>query len=380
MSAAQTFRNTLVVMVTIGAAYMLYLSSQILVVLFIAIVAASAVRPLVIRLRKRGVSEGLSILLVYGLVALAIFVLCFVVLPPAARQFSGYLGNQQGFADRIIAAQTWIQQAILDRTGTQVTLLDPETIRTTMTQIMSQVMAAIPALASGFGGLLGDFVLVFVLGVYWLTARDETVKFVLQLLPLGRRAVAEEIIRESETSMGTYVRGLGLVCTFVGVANFIILSLLGVPNAVTLAFILGLTTGLPIIGGYIGAATATLLALLSSPLYAVFALGSFLLVQQVENHYLTPRVMSHSVGLDPLLVIVLLFTGFALGGVIGALIALPISSVLAILLRHLVIQPRKDETTSRPVDGGILLSGNPQSAAATSGIILTASAHDVSGS
>src|SRR5205823_9516283 len=115
------------------------------------------------------------------------------------------------------------------------------------------------------------------------------------LFPMGRRAEIATIFREIEQSMGAYVRGIALVATFVGVANFIILSLLGVPNAVTLGFIVGITTALPIIVGYIGAVTATLLALLSGPdgpKYALFAFASFVAVQQIENHYLTPLVMS----------------------------------------------------------------------------------------
>jgi predicted PurR-regulated permease PerM len=180
-------------------------------------------------------------------------------------------------------------------------------------------------------------------------------KLPVQLFSIGRRGEIGAIVREIESSLGAYVRGIVLVCTFVGMANFLILSLFGVRNAVTLGFIVGITTALPIIGGYIGAATAVLLALLSSPVNALIALGSFVLVQQVENHYLTPRIMSRSVGLNPILIIVVLFIGFAVGGVVGAMLSVPIAGTIAVLLRHLVIEPRKDVTKPQIVDGGILL-------------------------
>jgi predicted PurR-regulated permease PerM len=112
---------------------------------------------------------------------------------------------------------------------------------------------------------------------------------------------------------------------------------------------------LPIIGGYIGAGLSTLLALLISPISAVIALGSFIGVQQIETHFQTPRVMSRSVGLNPILIIVVLFIGFALGGVIGALIAVPIAGTVAVLMRHLVIEPRQAESIPQVVEGGILL-------------------------
>jgi predicted PurR-regulated permease PerM len=363
MTAQQTFRNTAVVILTLVTAYALYASIRILIVLLLAIIVASAARPAVLWLHKRGLSEGLAILLVYGLLGLAFFILGVVVLPPAVNQFTGYLENDQNLANRLIAVQQNLQDFILQRTGTYVTLLDPEGIRTTVSEVVRDFKTAVPAIAGEFGGLLGDFVLVVVMGVYWLTSRDQAVNFVLQLFPMGQRAGVGQIVEEIEGSMSAYVRGLVLVCCFVGFANFALLTMIPViipgvgpiPNAVTLAFIIGITTALPIIGGYIGAGVAVLLALLSSPIHGLITFGSFVAVQQVENHYLTPRMMSRSVGLNPILIIVFLFIGFAVGGVVGALISVPIAGMITILLRHLVIEPRKEGAAPQHVDGGILL-------------------------
>jgi predicted PurR-regulated permease PerM len=213
-----------------------------------------------------------------------------------------------------------------------------------------------PHFLGEIGALLGDFILVVVVGVYWLTARDEAVSFSTSLFSLGQRAMITTIITEIETSLGNYVRGVALVSSFVGIANFIILTIFRVPNAVTLAFLIGVTTAIPIVGGFIGAAGAVLLALLSSPQHAILTFISFAGVQQIETHYLTPRTMAKSVGLNPILIIVVLFVGFALGGVIGGLIAVPVAGTLYILLRYLVIEPRKDEAAPQHVNGGILIA------------------------
>ena len=358
MTTQQTFRNTIVVLLTLAFAYMLIVSARILIVLLIAIIVSSAIRPAVQRLKRWHLSEGLAILLAYSVIAVTIFTLSVVVLPPAVNQLSSYLNNEQGLANRIIITQNWIEQQVESVTGKDITLADPSDIRTTVSQAVDEVVKAFPALAGEFGGVFGDFILMVVMGVYWLTSRDQAVDYLAQLFALGRRAEVREIIVEIETSMGAYVRGIILVVCFVGAANFALLSLLGVPNAVTLGFIVGITTALPLIGGYIGAITAVLLALLSSPIHAVFALLSFVLVQQVETHYLTPRVMSRSVGLNPILIIVFIFVGFAVGGVTGALIAVPIAGSLAVLLRHLVIEPRKEGSEPQYVDGGVLLASN----------------------
>ncbi len=356
MSAYQTFRNTVVVVLTLAGIYVAYLSSHILIVLLIAIITASALRPAVVRLNKWHAPMGLAILLAYLGLGLGIFGLAVVVVPPVTSQLAQYMNNDQSLANQIISAQSWVEQTIQSYTGNPIKFFDPADIRKTVSMTIEQVIVAFPAIAGTFGVLAGDLVLVIVIGVYWLTKRDRTIDFVLQLIPLGQRASAGEIVREIEHAMGSYLRGIVLVACFVGTANFLILSLLRVPNAVTLGFIVGVTTVVPIVGGYIGAGTATFLALLSSPLNALFALATFVGVQQIENHYLTPRVLSRSVGLNPILIIVFLFVGFALGGVVGAVLAIPIAGAAATLLRYMVIVPRLEENTPQVIDGGILIA------------------------
>lgn len=358
MSTGQTFRNTLVVLLTLVAAYVVYMSMPILVVLLIAIIVASAVRPLVLWLQKRGFSQGLSIVTVYALLAITIFTLLVLVLPPAADRLAFYLENENGLAARLINVQEWLQRNIQERFGIEVGQIDPEAIRTTVVQQTANLREQMPVLAGQFGGLIGNFVLVFIMGVYWLTSRDQAVEFVTHLFPIGRRAMVIEIIREIETSLGNYVRGVVSVGLFVGFANAAIIGLFGVPAAVTIGFIIGAATMLPIVGGFIGAGLAILTTLITSsnPLHALITFGSFVAVQQVETHYLTPRVMGQSVGLNPILIITFLFVGFALGGVIGGLIAVPIAGTIMILLRYLIIQPQMDGAEPVHINGGILIS------------------------
>ena len=225
-----------------------------------------------------------------------------------------------------------------------------------MHKLVTTLNEQIPALAGDVGGLFGDAILVFVIGVYWLTSRDAAVEFTLQLFPISRSALVREIIAEIEQSLGAYMRGVALVVLFVGDGEFHPADDLRRPQRDTLAFIVGITTALPIIGGYIGAGIAVFIALLETPLAALLTLVSFVLVQQIENHYLTPRVMSNSVHISPILVIVSLFIGFSVGGVIGALIAVPVAGTLMVLARYLVIEPLKDDATAQRVDGGVLLS------------------------
>lgn len=355
MTAQQVFRNTIVVLGTLALAYVLLMSVRILIVLLVALIIASAARPLIVRLTQWRIPQGLAILLVYIAIGIIIVSLFVLVLPPVFEQISNYIENDWSLANRIVFARNWVERTLNQDMGQNVQLPDEEQIRTTIGDIVTQIRAAIPAMVTELSGTLGEAILTFVIGVYWLTSRDNALNFMLQLFSVKHREEIRATFDEIETSLGNYVRGVVLVASFVGIANFAILTLLRVPNAATLGFIIGITTMLPVIGGFLGGGLATLLALLSQPLYAVITFATFVGVQQIETHYLTPRMMSRSIGIDPILVIVAVFVGFALAGVIGGLISVPIVGIIYILLRRWIIEPRKASMTPYTIQDGLIV-------------------------
>jgi predicted PurR-regulated permease PerM len=351
----QVFRNTLIIVGTLALLYVMFLSLNILVVLLIAIIIASALRPAVMRLMRWRVPQGTAILLVYGLVTITTLVLVLVVLPPIINQMAVYITNDDRLASRIIYAQNWFNNFINQNTGMEIGEVDPDVIRDGVADVMRDFTNAMPTLVSNAGQVLSDFILVFVMGIYWLTSRDRAMNFLLRYFPPHRRANIELIVEEIEGGLGSYVRGLVLVSLIVGLINFVALTLLRVPNAATLGFIAGITTTIPIVGGLLGIVITTFLALLGSPLHAVIVFVVTFLVQQLENYVLTPRMMARSVAFDAILVLVFVAAGFSLNGVIGALLAIPLAATGFILVKHMILEPRKAEVTPEMVDGGVIL-------------------------
>lgn len=358
MTSGQVFRNTVIVLATIASAYVLLYSVRVIILLLMAILIASALRPMIVRLTHLRISYGLAVLLTYGIVLGFTVFMLVLVLPPVFNQFASYLDRESLLANQIIRVQTWLEQTAFNMTGDPISLGNEDQIRTEVSRLVNQIRTAMPDLLTGLGSIIGEAILVVVIGLYWLTSRDKTVDFLVSLFARRRREVVIESIDEIEHSMGNYIRGVVLVALFVGIMNAIILSLLRVPNAVTLGFIVGVTTMLPVVGGFIGGLGATFLAALTSPLNGVLTLATFVGVQQIETHYLTPRVMSRSVGLDPILIITAIFIGFSLYGVMGAILAVPVLGALGVLLRRLVIEPRQTTaaaTTYKTEQGAVIL-------------------------
>lgn len=355
MTAQQVFRYTLAVLAALATAYILLASLRILIVLLIAIIIASAVRPLIGRLKAMRVPEGLAVILVYGGIALSILLIGVAILPPVINRFADYLSSDLRLANRIIITKSWIETNLGNLLGREIVLSDTETIQAAAEDIVRTIRSTAPDVVNGLSATIGEVVLVFVMGVYWLASRDKSIEFVTQLVSSKHRETARNALFEIEESMGSYVRGIVFVALFVGTANFLILLLLGIPNAATFGFIIGLTTMLPVVGGFIGGISATLLGLLSSPLHGLAVFGTFVLVQQAEVHYLTPRMMARSIGVDPLLVMVAVFVGFVMYGVLGAIISIPILGTIAILLRDFVIKPHRENIASYDLEKGVVV-------------------------
>jgi predicted PurR-regulated permease PerM len=356
MTLAFIFKATLTIMVALGIAFLFVLTLNVWVSVLVAIVVASALRKPVLRLRQWGVPHGVAVLLVYGAVAVFAFTTLVLVLPPVVNQFTGYLSNEDRLANRIIGARNWIERTATDITGAPFEMgIDDDNIRSSVIDVLQQLRVTAPSLLGNATGFIGEFVLIIAMGLYWMSTRERAEKFVVELAPLSRRPQIQLILDEIESSLGSYVRSIVLISVVVGIACFVILTLLRVPNAVTISFFYAVATAIPIVGGLIGVLLGTFLALLSSPANAVIVLLVTFLLQQVENYVLTPRMMAQGSDFDPLLVVVFVSMGFTLGGVLGGLLAIPVAGTVSILVKHLILEPRKASVAPTKIDGGILL-------------------------
>lgn len=353
MTNQRIFTITLVVLAALATGYVLLMSMRVVVLLLIAIIIASALRPLVARLTEFRVPLGGAILAAYAGVLGTALIVSVAVLPPVFNQLADYLDNDWRLAGRIIVVKNWFETNLTQLTGEEVIIASTDEVRAAVGQAVNELRAAAPQAVGQLGGVLGEAALVLLMGVYWLTARDKSIDFVTRLVSGRHREKARAALLEIEVSIGAYIRGVIFVATVITLANFAVIGLFRVPNAAAISFIIGASTILPVVGGAIGGIVAVLLAMLGSPLNGLIVLGSFLFFQQIETNYLTPRTISRSVGVDPLLVLVGVFVGFTLGGAVGAIIAMPILSTIRVLLRDFVIQPRHEEVAEYELEQGI---------------------------
>ena len=235
--------------------------------------------------------------------------------------------------------------------------VDPTTSRVRL-QGAVEVKEGLFELAS-FGGALAteaasaifDLVLVFVLSVYMLLYGQQIGGLVRRVMPTGDGSKADDYPHLVQGAVTRYIGGQLLFSTVMGASTGVALYLFGVlgifPDgrtyAVAFAVFYGVMELVPYVGPILGAIPPVVVALLTKPITALWVVLLFVGLQQLEGHIVAPQIFGHTLRINPLLVIFALLLGLQVYGVVGALIALPILSVLretaVYLKRHLTLEP-----------------------------------------
>ncbi|MFI7209890.1 AI-2E family transporter [Micromonospora maritima] len=147
--------------------------------------------------------------------------------------------------------------------------------------------------------------------------------------------------RESARTITGYLSGNLLISLICGLATFVVLALTGVPFAAVIALLVAIADLIPLVGATLGAVVAGGAGFLHSPTAGVVVLVFFVVYQQMENHLLQPVVMSRAVHLNPLTVLVSVLLAAEVGGLLGALLAIPLAGIVQILLREFLYANRR---------------------------------------
>ena len=320
-------KTVLWVIATVVALWLVITIKEVLVILFLSYIFAAAINPFVNRLERRKIPRVLAIFSMYILIIAFVALFVEIVVPPLANQISQLVQDSGKYVDKL---NSFTQS------------INP-TFREKFIDIVGNVGNSFTSVNTGdlvgkaFGVFSGALALVAVLAIsfYLLLQKDGVEKALAFLLPPKYHQKSFNISRKIEVKMSSWVRGQLFLALIIFIVNYIALSVLKVDMALTLALLSGLLEMLPIIGPIVAGTAAALVALTISPLLAIIVAAWYILVQQLEAHFLVPQVMKKSVGLNPILVIVALLVGGKVMGIWGVLIAVPIFACLAVVFDEL---------------------------------------------
>jgi predicted PurR-regulated permease PerM len=313
-------------------AFLAGVARDILLLVFLAVLLGAALEPLVGLIRGHiGIGRGLSILIVYATFLVAVLGVAVFLVPAALVQLGGAFDRLPEFLDRVrVWSANLRPEPLSDGVGA---LLD--TVEAPFRAGKTPDPDGIVGVSLAVGQVAAALVTLLALVFFWLTERSRLQRYALAFMPQERRAGIRDAWNEVESRLGMWVRGQLILMATIGIATGIAYSVLGLPGALLLALIAALTEVIPIVGPLIGAIPALLVATTISPETAILTLAIYLLIHAVEGNVLVPMVMRNTVGLSPFLVLVSLLIGGAAGGILGAIVAVPIVAGLTVILDRL---------------------------------------------
>jgi putative heme transporter len=327
----------------------------VLLILIVAVLIALILNPLVKHQARIRVPRGLAIPIVYlGLFA-AVAGVGLLLSDPVSSQISHFTKNIPSFT-REANHDLANFQHFLDKHGIKVQIQKQG--QTALQTLQKSVLKHSGDVVSFSRDLLGkvvtvaiDAVLTLVLSIYLLVYGNEIGQLVRRLMPQGDGTPEDDYPLLVQRAVSGYVRGQLLFSTIMGVSAGVGLTILGLVGifpdgehyAVFFGGFYGLAEFVPYIGPIIGPAPAVILALFDHPISAVWVVLFFVVLQQLEGHFVAPQVFRISLRVNPILIILTLLLGYSLYGIAGALIALPFLAVLretvVYLRKHLVLEP-----------------------------------------
>lgn len=331
-------------------------AGKVLLIFVVAAVIALILNPAVAFLQQRArLPRGLSVLAVYLAFFLTLAGIGFVLANPISNQVQSFTKEVPHLVQEANVSLAKLQHT-LNNDGFHVKFIKQgktalQTIQDKLTKSSSSIASSAGGLLTEAAGAIFDLILIFVLSIYMLLYAPRIGALTRRVMPRGSGNPEDDYPTLTQRAVSRYVGGQLLFSIIMGTTAGLLLYLFGVlgifPDGKTYAVAFGAFLGvmelIPYIGPFLGALPPILIALATDPITAVWVALLFLAIQQIEGHIVAPQIFSHTLRINPLLVIFALLMGGQLYGFIGAIVALPILAVLretvVYLSRHISFEP-----------------------------------------
>jgi predicted PurR-regulated permease PerM len=319
--------------------------STVLVYIGLALFLALGLDPIVSFLERR-LPRGAAVGIVVAVVIVVFAGIILAIIPVLVQQISHLVQTMPTTIDEITKSGWYrdvtrqygdsIQQAI---DGVLTFFKDPGNLAT--------IGGGLIAVGAGIAGGLTGVTIVLILTLYFMASLRSIKRVAARFVPAYRRDGFTELLNDVSGAVGRYVIGQVSLALINGILSLIFLTIIGAPMPALLALIAFLGSLVPLVGTLIGAIINSLICLIASPLTALVAFIYYLIYMQVEAYVLSPRIMNRAVAVPGAIVVIAAVGGGTIGGILGALVAIPVAASAIIIIQKVVF-PAQDRKTVAP--------------------------------
>ncbi len=315
-------------LLTIFLIWIVFQISGIILSLVVAGIFAIALNPIVTAIEnKLHIKRGLAVAIVVVSIIVVFTATIALIVPSIIEQGRTLSAKLPEYQVRVrdFANEKTYTRYIYDKTS--------EAIKDNTNRISTNVTS----ISVGVAGGIFSFLTFFIFLIYMLASGRKFAVILSNMLPKKQwRKQFVTISNDISIKLGRWLRGQAVLCLIIFVVSYIGLTIIGVDYALTLALFAGIMEAVPMVGAYIGAIPAIAVALLSgSPVKAIIVAIFFLVMQQLEGSLVVPQVMKKAVGIHPMLVLLAALIGGTLLGIVGVLIAVPVTAAASVIIGSL---------------------------------------------
>jgi predicted PurR-regulated permease PerM len=336
LTLSQVALGTAIVALTILGLGLLLSLRYVFLLLFLGITVATALMPIMERLRSLGLRRDWAALAAFSALVIVLSLVVGTIGPFIVNQISMVMerlpAGYAGFRDWMLSSTSPLILTI----GAQLPVDPFLAMPAVDNNALSTVSEGLTVQLAGVGVGLLSTILILLFSYYWLIYRGHAIQALALLVPLDRRTDAVELWQQIEQKIGAFVRGLFMMAITIGALAGIGFSLIGLPYALTVAVIAAILEAIPYVGPLITLALAGLIGLTVSPTMALMAVLVAMVIQFVEANVIVPRVMDRAVGVQPIVTLLAIGIFADLFGVLGALLAVPLAAAIQVLIDRLI--------------------------------------------
>lgn len=331
---------TLMIVISIGIIYSLInnknLISEMILLVFYSILLSYVLNPIVNYLERKGLKRNFGIIILY-LTVLTIFILMVVtIIPELAREsqtlvelipiyvddmyewFNGFYFKYIKNIENLPKEFNGLTEIILEKLG-RIEFHILKFLKRNTDNVISKMKDSL------------KLFLVPILSYYFLKDKEYFKKKIYENIPFKYKAYVLKLSKEIDTSLLNFLKGQIITSIIVGVLSMIGLFFLNIKFAILIGTTIALFEIIPYLGPFVGITLAVIFGLTDSLSKAFWGVITLLVIQQIENNIIAPRIVGENVGLHPVIVIVAAIIGGGYFGIIGMILAIPVTSVVKIV-------------------------------------------------
>jgi predicted PurR-regulated permease PerM len=321
----------------IGILSLIWFLLRPLAILFLGITLASALAPIVAWL-ENWLPRNWATILIFVILALLLIGIGAIILPMLVDQAEQLVDQAPEYAEQ---AESWLEK----RLGMRRDGLPYQQILSQFTGIASQ-LAQLPVEISS--SLVDTFLVAFI-ALYALILAPDTHKTLLSLFPKRHQDKIDQVLSKLIHNIGGYFRGATITGIIIGSVTYIALLLIGIDFPLVLAIIAGLAEFIPFLGPFVAGAMIVIFSFLQTPTKAWISLIFVIILQQFEGNIIAPNIMHPQTHISSLATVVIIFAGWSVGGVLGALVAIPLYAGLRVLFTELMFPAIRRKSGAEPI-------------------------------